>query len=93
MALAFAALLGALGLVIWRQSQAMDVLRVLDGVRRERAVVEARWAELVHRVEYLESRDRVVAEARDELGMHVPSGSEIVILSVGAPLPLGEEVR
>lgn len=83
-ALGFAVLLASLSLVIWRQSRALEEMRALDSVRRERAVVEAERAELVQRIRHLESRSRVVSDATSELGMHVPSGSEIVILSVGA---------
>lgn len=91
LALAFAALLGSLALVIWRQSQALEVLRVFDAARRERAVVEARRVDLARRIGRLESRGRVVADAREKLGMHVPVGSEIVILPVGAPVTAAEE--
>lgn len=83
-ALGFAALLASLSLVIWRQSRALEVLRALDGVRRERAVVEAERAALLQRIRRLESRSRVVAEAGERLGMHVPTGAEIVILPIGA---------
>jgi len=84
-ALGFAALLASLSLVIWRQSRALEVLRALDSVRRERAVLEAERAAAMQRIRHLESRSRVVAEAGAKLGMHVPSGAEIVILPMGAP--------
>lgn len=76
----FAALLASLSTVIWRQSRALDVLRHLDRLRAERAMQEAQKADLQHRIQRLESRARVVAEARQKLGMHVPDGDEIVIL-------------
>ncbi|HEX6939378.1 MAG TPA: hypothetical protein VF158_08195 [Longimicrobiales bacterium] len=85
-ALGFAVLLASLSLVIWRQSRALEVLRGLDAVRRERAVVEAERAGLMQRIRRLESRSRVVAEAGAVLGMHVPSGEEIVILPLGRPV-------
>jgi hypothetical protein len=31
-------------------------------------------------IQVLESRQRVVPEARDRLGMHTPSGNELVLL-------------
>src|SRR5690606_14601862 len=68
-ALGFAALLASLSLVIWRQSRALEVLRALDGVRRERAVLEAERATELQRIRRLESRSRVVAEAGKTLGM------------------------
>jgi len=65
---------------VWRQSQALDLLRSIDTVRRERAVEEARRTELVRRVDVLSSRSRIVQLASDRFGMHVPSGDEIVLL-------------
>ena len=80
LALAFAALLGALTLVIWRQSQALETLRALDKLRDARALAEAERSDLSRKIEHLESRAYVVVTARDRLGMRVPSGEEIVIL-------------
>ncbi|HEX7049162.1 MAG TPA: hypothetical protein VF188_03035 [Longimicrobiales bacterium] len=83
MALALAALLGSLSLVVWRQSRALEKLRALEEVRDARAILEAERSELVDRIRRLESRGRVVAVAGERLGMHVPSGSEMVILPLG----------
>lgn len=80
-ALAVAALLAALSLVAWRQSRALEALAELDHVRRETALVMAERLELQRRIRHLESRPRVVSEARERLGMHTPDASEIVILS------------
>jgi hypothetical protein len=79
--LAFAALLGSLSLVVWRQSRALEVLRELDALRTERAIAEATRSELTRAIEYLESRARVVRDAA-RLGLRVPSSEsgEIVIL-------------
>lgn len=85
LALAFAALLGSLTLVIWRQSRALELLRSIDSMRSARVIAEAESAELARRIQNLESRGRVVADARDRLGMHVPSATEIVILPLSAP--------
>lgn len=87
LALLFALLLGSLTLVVWRQSQALTVLRELDAVRGERVVEEARRAALVRRVEQLESRARVSEAARSRLGMRLPNGEEIVILPLSEPAP------
>ena len=84
-ALGFAALLLALTLVIWRQSRALEVLRGLDQLRGARVIAEAERAELTRRIQRLESRGRVVVDARDRLGMHVPSAEEIVILPLHSP--------
>jgi cell division protein FtsL len=84
-ALLFAALLGSLTLVVWRQSQALTVLRELDRVRSDRVVEEARRAALLRRVEHLESRSRVSELARTRFGMRLPTGDEIVILPLREP--------
>ena len=89
MALLFAALLASLTLVVWRQSQALEVLGRLDGVRAERVVEEARRASFTRRVEQLESRAHVSEAARTRFGMRLPAGDEIVILPLRDPsLPL-----
>jgi cell division protein FtsL len=83
-ALAFAALLASLTLVVWRQGRALDALRALDRTRSERAVAESERAELVGRIQYLESRARIVTEAARRLGMRVPAaGEEMTILLRG----------
>jgi cell division protein FtsL len=89
LALAFAGLLAALSLVIWRQSRALEVLRGLDQVRQERAVLETERSLLLGRIQRLESRGSVVAVAGSRLGLRVPVGSEIVVL----PYASGEGVR
>lgn len=80
LALCFALLLGALALVIWRQSNALATLRELDDLRDARALAEAERSELLRRIERLESRAFVVAAARERLGMRVPAAHEIVFL-------------
>ena len=85
LALCFAALLGALTMVIWRQSQAFGTLRALDQLRDERALAEAERSELGRKIENLESRAVVVAAANARLGMRVPSAAEIVILPLQGP--------
>jgi hypothetical protein len=82
LALASAALLSSLSLVVWRQSRALELLRELDRTRTERAVAEASRSDLNRRIEYLESRSRVVTEAA-RLGLRVPTGAEIVFLPLG----------
>lgn len=77
-ALAFALLLAALSLVTWRQNRALESLAALDEVRFELSLAEARRAELVRNIRYLESRGRVVAEAR-ELGLHVSEETHVLV--------------
>jgi hypothetical protein len=79
-ATAAAALLGSLSLVAWRQARAMEALEHLDHLRREVTLGEAEETDLVRRVQFLESRGRVVPEAERKLGMRMPEASEIVIL-------------
>lgn len=81
-ALAVAVLLASLSLVAWRQGRARGVLAELDRVRREAALSRAEKADLLHRIQYLESRSRVVPAARARLDMHTPEADEIVILPV-----------
>ncbi len=80
LAMAFAVLLLALSLVVYRQSRALVALRALDRARTAVAVVEAERAEQQQRIQRLEGRERVVAVAGTRMGMRVPSGAEIVIL-------------
>ena len=80
-ALATAALLASLSLVTWRQARAMESLEKLDGIRRELSLGESERADLLSRVRVLESRGRVIPEARVRLEMRMPDASEIVILA------------
>lgn len=81
-ALVFAGLLASLSAVVWRQSRAMESLRHVERLRDDAALLEARRAELARDVQGLERRARIVAVARERLGMHVPRSEEIVILPV-----------
>ena len=78
-------LLGALGLVVWRQGRALEALSMLDTTRREKALLVADQAELERRIQQLESRARVVPRAREVLGMRTPEAAEIVILAGETP--------
>jgi cell division protein FtsL len=80
-ALAVAALLISLSLVTWRQARAGEALVELDGLKREASLIEAQRAELLRRIQVLESRSRVVRDARERLGMRGPNAEEIVIMS------------
>lgn len=84
-AIAVAVFLGALSLVAWRQSRALETLATLDRLRQEVALARAERAELQRRARHLESRGRVVPEARARLDMHLPGASEIVYLAGDTP--------
>jgi len=79
-AVAVVSLLGALGLVTWRQSRALEAMGELDDARRLVSVNEAERVDLDRTIQVMESRAQVVPRARDELGMHTPDGTELVIL-------------
>lgn len=79
-------LLGSLTMVVWRQSRALEMQRALESVRAERVLEESRRSSLMRRVEQLESRGRVSEAAVARLGMRLPTGEEIVILPLGAPI-------
>lgn len=79
-ALAVVCLLGALGLVTWRQSRTLEVLRDLDEAERLVSVKEAERVDLAGTIQVMESRGHVVPRARDELGMHTPDATELVFL-------------
>jgi hypothetical protein len=83
--LSAAALLGSLSFVARRQARALTVLEDLEQVRRERSLTEAERTELTRRVELLESRSRVEAEAMRTLGLRRPHDYEIVTYAGEAP--------
>jgi Tfp pilus assembly protein PilX len=82
-ALALAVLLGSLSLVAWRQARALEVLSTLDRTERDLSLARAESAELERRIQVLSSRGHIVPEARDRLGMHLPSAMEQVLLDGG----------
>jgi hypothetical protein len=87
-ALGFAALLAALSLVVWRQSRALESLRALEEVRRGLALAKGEHFELARKIQYLESRGRVEPFAQRHLGLHVPTGSdELVLLQIDSDPP------
>ena len=81
LALGFAVLLAALSAVVWRQSRALESLRTTELLRDESALLEAQRAQLSHRIQELEARERVLRVADARLGMRVPGSEEIVLLS------------
>jgi cell division protein FtsL len=66
--------------VTWRQSRALETQIALDSLRQELSVSEAERVELEQDIQVLSSRQRIVPEAIDRLGMHTPSGNELVLL-------------
>jgi cell division protein FtsL len=82
LALTFAAFLGSLSMVIWRQSRALDVLRDLDAARTGRASVESEKSMLTGRIQQLESRSRIMAVAESWWGMRVPTSDEEFVIMI-----------
>ena len=78
-------LLGSLGFVVWRQARALEGLVDLAQVRTELGLAIDERVDLERHIQVLESRARVVPEARHLLGMRTPNASEIVILPGEAP--------
>lgn len=77
---AVVALLGSLAMVTWRQSRALESLTGLDDIRSQISLAEAEQVELQRDIQVLESRGRVVPLARERLGMHTATTSEMVLL-------------
>jgi len=72
---------GALSMgVTWRQSRALETQKALDNLRQEVSVSEAERVRVEQLIQVLESRQVVVPIAREILGMHTPSGNELVLL-------------
>jgi cell division protein FtsL len=78
--LALVALVASLWGVTWRQSRALEAMSALDEIRRQTSLAEAERVDLECSIQVLESRARVVPEARERLGMHIAAGTELVIL-------------
>lgn len=85
LALGLGGLLASLSLVTWRQSRAFEALADLDEVRHDLSVAESEQTELRRRIQGLESRGRISRAAREILGMHQPSASEMVLLTGSLP--------
>ena len=86
LALGFALLLASLSAVIWRQSRALESQRAAEALRDEATLLEATKAQLAHRIQELESRERVVEVAAARLDMHIPSTDEMVLLPASRPM-------
>lgn len=76
-------ILGALAVVVGRQTKGVALHREIREIEGERAVAEAARLELETRIQALQSRARVVRVARERLRMHLPADSEVVLV----PLP------
>lgn len=73
------ALLGALWVVIARQTAALNAARALTEAREARAALEGRRAELDRRVRAAQSRAVLLPRAR-QLGLRLPADTEIILI-------------
>ena len=80
LALFVAAFLAALSVVAWRQGRARVVMAEREQVREAIALENEVLAELADKITHLESRRRVVQDARDRLGMHVPDARDLIYM-------------
>lgn len=76
-ALALAAILGALSLVAARQGAGLRVLSEVEALAGRLQLEQARQDELIARIRHLESRGVIMQRAEDELGMHGAQGDEL----------------
>jgi hypothetical protein len=93
MGIACALLFGALSMVVWRQSRALEELRAMDVARAQRALLQAERSELQRSIQRLESRPYVVAVAGERLGLRVPAGGEIVFLQAPVYASVDDDAR
>ena len=81
--ISFVGLAASMFLTSYRQSRALGLLQTSDQVERDVASSESEGDELRRRIQHLESRSRISQVAEENLGMHKPQASEMVILSGG----------
>lgn len=77
------AVLAALSLVVWRQTDAIRTARALAQTRAERTELEGKRADFLRRIREAESRGSLVPRAQSSLGLRQAADSEIIFL----PMP------
>ena len=80
-------LLAGLSAVPWRQTQGVRLEREISALRGEVAASEAERMEWVQRTSRLQGRGRIVAFARNRLGMHLPGDQEVLLLPLAPEVP------
>ncbi len=75
--------LGAMALVIWRQTHGVALVRQIRALESEHAIAETERVQLIRDVQVRSRRARIVPLAEHRLGMRLPNDSEIIFL----PLP------
>jgi len=76
------AVLGALSLVVWRQTDAIRIARALEQTRAERTELEGKRTDLVRRIRAAESRGALVPRVQSRLGLRQAADSEIIFLQM-----------
>jgi cell division protein FtsL len=71
--------------VIWRRSVGVEQTRAIQRLEAERTDLEARRTALESDIRDATSRARLSRVAEEELGMRVPSDSQVVTLSRSDP--------
>jgi len=80
-AVTLAFFVSSLGFLTWRQSRALETHAELDDLLRQASVAQAERVELQRDIQVLQSRARIVPEAR-ALGLHSPGAAEQVLLAM-----------
>ncbi len=80
LAVGMALFLSSLSFVVWRQARALEVLGALEQGRQARAIAEAERVDLFQEIRQLEGLARIERVAREQLGMHLTTADEMVIL-------------
>ena len=80
LALSMAAFLAALSVVAWRQGRAREVMAEREALREQIVLETEVRSSLLDKISYLESRRRVVQDARDLLGLHIPDAGDLILL-------------
>jgi len=70
------------GVVVTRQTAAIQTARRLASLREERVALEARRAELERRIRASSSRQVLGRRAEEQLGLHNPADSEFILFPV-----------
>lgn len=84
-------LLGSLSLVVWRQGRGAALQREIRALETEHAIAESERLRLTGRIQTLSSRARILAVARDRLGMRLPTDREVMLIPLVVDPPEEEE--
>ena len=66
--------------IVWRRTMGIDQSQRLAGLEARRSALEGERARLESAIREASNRQSLGAAAESRLGMHIPSGSQVVIL-------------